>query len=229
MYLYIFFYLIFKHLLLSELLMYSFSVVLLKDWFYRLRYLPYWLVILLISAKVVLSLKCKTFHIRTWSPKEMHSILFKGALCKFVAKALQHHLWGYTSLLKWQHSGWTTAVNNVSIWTQHESSMSVDISGPFFDHDKYKLYNWQIDKGVRCPLTSLHMSSPVLGTVPEFCLCRDLELDCDRAQIPDIPLVAVNVTMMWVRNLFFFLSAISWSSVELSCLKAHAKCQGPFF
>lgn len=148
-----------------------------------------------------------------------------------MAKAFQHYLRAYTLLLKWEHLGCTTAVNNVSIWTQHDSSMSVDISGPFFDHDKYKLHTWwKPDKGVRCPLTGLHIPSPVLGTVPEFCLCRDLELDCDRAQLPDIPLVAVNVTMMWVRNLFFsFLSTISWSSVELSCLKAHAKCQGPFF
>uniref|UniRef100_A0A674P3P4 Relaxin family peptide receptor 1 n=1 Tax=Takifugu rubripes TaxID=31033 RepID=A0A674P3P4_TAKRU len=51
-----------------------------------------------------------------------------------------------------------------------------------------------------CPLTGLHIPSPVLGTVPEFCLCRDLELDCDRAQLPDIPLVAVNVTMMYLQH-----------------------------
>lgn len=118
-----------------------------------------------------------------------------------MTKAFRHYLRAYTSLLKWEHSRWTTAVNNVSIWTQH---MSVDISGPFFDHYKYKLHTWwHIDKGVRCPLMGLHIPSPVLGTVPESCLCRDLELDCDRAQLPDIPLVAVNVTMMWVRNLFF--------------------------
>uniref|UniRef100_A0A674MM48 Relaxin family peptide receptor 1 n=1 Tax=Takifugu rubripes TaxID=31033 RepID=A0A674MM48_TAKRU len=52
----------------------------------------------------------------------------------------------------------------------------------------------------QCPLTGLHIPSPVLGTVPEFCLCRDLELDCDRAQLPDIPLVAVNVTMMYLQH-----------------------------
>lgn len=40
----------------------------------------------------------------------------------------------------------------------------------------------------------LHLS--VLGVVPELCQCRDLELDCDDAQLGVIPVVAINVTMM---------------------------------
>lgn len=42
----------------------------------------------------------------------------------------------------------------------------------------------------------LYVPSTVLGAIPELCLCRDLELDCDGGQLPDIPVVAVNVTMM---------------------------------
>ncbi|CAG04641.1 unnamed protein product [Tetraodon nigroviridis] len=48
----------------------------------------------------------------------------------------------------------------------------------------------------------------LLGAVPERCLCRDLELDCDGGQLPDIPVVAVNVTMMSLqRNLLQELKA----------------------
>ncbi|TNN42279.1 Relaxin receptor 1 [Liparis tanakae] len=36
----------------------------------------------------------------------------------------------------------------------------------------------------------------MLGAIPELCQCRDLELDCDGAQLQDIPVVAVNVTMI---------------------------------
>uniref|UniRef100_A0A3Q3FIL0 Relaxin family peptide receptor 1 n=1 Tax=Kryptolebias marmoratus TaxID=37003 RepID=A0A3Q3FIL0_KRYMA len=43
-------------------------------------------------------------------------------------------------------------------------------------------------------------SNICLGVVPEFCQCRDLELDCDDAQLGDIPVVAVNVTMSLQRN-----------------------------
>ena len=55
---------------------------------------------------------------------------------------------------------------------------------------------------IEMALTGRYISSPVLGAIPERCLCRDLELDCDGGQLPDIPVVAINVTMMWVRNLF---------------------------
>ncbi|KAI4819643.1 hypothetical protein KUCAC02_004883, partial [Chaenocephalus aceratus] len=44
--------------------------------------------------------------------------------------------------------------------------------------------------------TKSHMC--LLGVVPELCKCRDLELDCDGAQLRDIPAVAVNVTMMYL-------------------------------
>uniref|UniRef100_A0AAX7T446 G-protein coupled receptors family 1 profile domain-containing protein n=1 Tax=Astatotilapia calliptera TaxID=8154 RepID=A0AAX7T446_ASTCA len=37
----------------------------------------------------------------------------------------------------------------------------------------------------------------LLGVVPELCLCRDLELDCDGAHLQDIPVVAMNVTMIY--------------------------------
>ncbi|KAM7389087.1 hypothetical protein PAMP_023082 [Pampus punctatissimus] len=40
----------------------------------------------------------------------------------------------------------------------------------------------------------------LLGVVPELCLCRDLELDCDGAQLQDIPVVAMNVTMMSLQR-----------------------------
>ncbi|KAK1904212.1 Electron transfer flavoprotein-ubiquinone oxidoreductase mitochondrial [Dissostichus eleginoides] len=44
--------------------------------------------------------------------------------------------------------------------------------------------------------TKSHMC--LLGVFPELCKCRDLELDCDGAQLRDIPAVAVNVTMMYL-------------------------------
>lgn len=62
----------------------------------------------------------------------------------------------------------------------------------------HQVRGWQ-----RSPLTGFCIPSPVLGAIPERCLCRDLELDCDGGQLPEIPVVAVNVTMMWVRNLCF--------------------------
>ncbi|XP_026186880.1 relaxin receptor 1 isoform X4 [Mastacembelus armatus] len=40
----------------------------------------------------------------------------------------------------------------------------------------------------------------LLGAVPELCQCRDLELDCDSAQLQDIPVVAMNVTMMSLQR-----------------------------
>lgn len=49
---------------------------------------------------------------------------------------------------------------------------------------------------IEMALTGRYISSPVLGAIPERCLCRDLELDCDGGQLPDIPVVAINVTMM---------------------------------
>nr|XP_020478498.1 relaxin receptor 1 isoform X4 [Monopterus albus] len=40
----------------------------------------------------------------------------------------------------------------------------------------------------------------LLGAVPEQCQCRDLELDCDSAQLQDVPVVAMNVTMMSLQR-----------------------------
>ncbi|CAJ1059078.1 relaxin receptor 1 [Xyrichtys novacula] len=40
----------------------------------------------------------------------------------------------------------------------------------------------------------------LLGVFPELCQCRDLELDCDGTRLQDIPLVAVNVTMMSLQK-----------------------------
>uniref|UniRef100_A0A3P8US61 Relaxin family peptide receptor 1 n=1 Tax=Cynoglossus semilaevis TaxID=244447 RepID=A0A3P8US61_CYNSE len=59
----------------------------------------------------------------------------------------------------------------------------------------------------------------LLGTVPELCKCRDLELDCDSAQLQDIPAVATNVTMIlglnylenedcFISELFFCVSIV---------------------
>ncbi|KAM8847754.1 relaxin receptor 1 [Synchiropus picturatus] len=48
----------------------------------------------------------------------------------------------------------------------------------------------------------------LLGPIPELCECRDLELDCDGAQLQDVPMVALNVTMMSLqRNLLRRLKA----------------------
>uniref|UniRef100_A0A672I1Q5 Relaxin family peptide receptor 1 n=1 Tax=Salarias fasciatus TaxID=181472 RepID=A0A672I1Q5_SALFA len=48
----------------------------------------------------------------------------------------------------------------------------------------------------------------LLGAVPDLCQCRDLELDCDGAQLQDVPVVAVNVTMMSLqRNRLYRLKA----------------------
>ncbi|XP_077388746.1 relaxin receptor 1 isoform X3 [Festucalex cinctus] len=40
----------------------------------------------------------------------------------------------------------------------------------------------------------------LLGLIPDLCQCRDLELDCDGAQLRDVPVVAVNVTMMSLQR-----------------------------
>ncbi|XP_061107922.1 relaxin receptor 1-like [Conger conger] len=40
----------------------------------------------------------------------------------------------------------------------------------------------------------------LLGTVPDKCLCRDLELDCDGAQLQAVPTVPTNVTMMSLQR-----------------------------
>uniref|UniRef100_A0A3Q3FH64 Relaxin family peptide receptor 1 n=1 Tax=Labrus bergylta TaxID=56723 RepID=A0A3Q3FH64_9LABR len=40
----------------------------------------------------------------------------------------------------------------------------------------------------------------LLGIFPELCQCRELELDCDGAQLRDVPVVAVNVTMMSLQR-----------------------------
>ncbi|XP_041917997.1 relaxin receptor 1 [Alosa sapidissima] len=40
----------------------------------------------------------------------------------------------------------------------------------------------------------------LLGLVPDQCLCRDLELDCDGANFKDVPSVSVNVTMMSLQR-----------------------------
>ncbi|XP_029021099.1 relaxin receptor 1 isoform X2 [Betta splendens] len=40
----------------------------------------------------------------------------------------------------------------------------------------------------------------LLGAVPHLCQCRDLELDCDSAQLRDVPEVATNVTMMSLQR-----------------------------
>ncbi|XP_061643278.1 relaxin receptor 1 isoform X1 [Phyllopteryx taeniolatus] len=40
----------------------------------------------------------------------------------------------------------------------------------------------------------------LLGLIPEPCQCRDLELDCDGAQLGDVPPVAANVTMMSLQR-----------------------------
>ncbi|XP_037118282.1 relaxin receptor 1 isoform X1 [Syngnathus acus] len=40
----------------------------------------------------------------------------------------------------------------------------------------------------------------LLGLIPDLCQCRDLELDCDGTQLRDVPVVAVNVTMMSLQR-----------------------------
>ncbi|KAM9833222.1 relaxin receptor 1 isoform 2-T2 [Syngnathus typhle] len=40
----------------------------------------------------------------------------------------------------------------------------------------------------------------LLGLIPDSCQCRDLELDCDGTQLRDVPVVAVNVTMMSLQR-----------------------------
>lgn len=65
----------------------------------------------------------------------------------------------------------------------------------------------------------LFLSSPVLGVVPELCQCQDLELVCDDAQLQDVPAVAVNVTMMWVKWIFqqVFISSNSGKAFIRRC------------
>lgn len=81
----------------------------------------------------------------------------------------------------------------------------------------------RVTSWLMCPLMSPSPSvSPVLGVVPELCQCRDLELDCDSTQLQDIPVVAINVTMMWVENnhfsffFFFFFYIFSVSKLKES-------------
>uniref|UniRef100_A0A3P9NQE7 Relaxin family peptide receptor 1 n=1 Tax=Poecilia reticulata TaxID=8081 RepID=A0A3P9NQE7_POERE len=50
-------------------------------------------------------------------------------------------------------------------------------------------------------------SNVCLGVVPELCQCRDLELDCDSAQLREIPVVAINVTVSLQRNRLHRLKA----------------------
>ncbi|XP_026213857.1 relaxin receptor 1 [Anabas testudineus] len=49
-------------------------------------------------------------------------------------------------------------------------------------------------------ITGTKSNMCLLGVVPELCQCRDLELDCDSAQLRDIPEVAMNVTMMSLQR-----------------------------
>ena len=87
-----------------------------------------------------------------------------------------------------------------------------------------------------CPLISLSPPSllplsslpPVLGVVPELCQCRDLELDCDGARLQDIPVVAMNVTMMWVENIlliFQYPKAPALPRKPLSCAVTVTACE----
>ncbi|XP_077466264.1 relaxin receptor 1 isoform X3 [Stigmatopora argus] len=48
--------------------------------------------------------------------------------------------------------------------------------------------------------TRTKSTSCLLGLVPELCQCEDLELDCDRAQLHNIPVVAVNITKMSLQR-----------------------------
>ncbi|CAB1456368.1 unnamed protein product [Pleuronectes platessa] len=50
------------------------------------------------------------------------------------------------------------------------------------------------------PSRVTHTPTAVLGLVPELCKCRELELDCDSAQLRDVPAVAINVTMMSLQR-----------------------------
>ncbi|XP_034037988.1 relaxin receptor 1 [Thalassophryne amazonica] len=40
----------------------------------------------------------------------------------------------------------------------------------------------------------------LLGVIPELCLCQDLEVDCDGMELQDVPVIAVNVTMMSLQQ-----------------------------
>ncbi|KAM9741626.1 relaxin receptor 1 [Menidia menidia] len=68
----------------------------------------------------------------------------------------------------------------------------------------------------------------LLGVIPESCQCRDLELDCDSAQLQDVPVVAINVTMMSLqRNRLHRLKAygfFNYQSLEKLYLQ-HNKIQ----
>ncbi|XP_028445251.1 relaxin receptor 1 isoform X2 [Perca flavescens] len=48
--------------------------------------------------------------------------------------------------------------------------------------------------------TGTKSNACLLGAIPELCQCRDLELDCDSTQLQDIPVVAINVTMMSLQR-----------------------------
>ncbi|KAM6923418.1 relaxin receptor 1 [Xenentodon cancila] len=58
------------------------------------------------------------------------------------------------------------------------------------------------DKHFGMPSSNARTKSNVclLGAVPEMCQCRDLELDCDSAQLRNVPVVAINVTMMSLQR-----------------------------
>nr|XP_046262718.1 relaxin receptor 1 isoform X2 [Scatophagus argus] len=58
------------------------------------------------------------------------------------------------------------------------------------------------DKYFGMPSSNAETKSNIclLGVVPELCQCRDLELDCDSTQLRDIPVVAINVTMMSLQR-----------------------------
>uniref|UniRef100_A0A8C6KAV9 Relaxin family peptide receptor 1 n=1 Tax=Nothobranchius furzeri TaxID=105023 RepID=A0A8C6KAV9_NOTFU len=47
--------------------------------------------------------------------------------------------------------------------------------------------------GLPSPNARTKSNTCLLGVVPDFCQCRDLELDCDSSQLQDIPVVPINV------------------------------------
>lgn len=101
---------------------------------------------------------------------------------------------------------------------------AVSIESQFFHISWLDTFNHQLTDCKRSPLTGLYVPSPVLGAVPELCLCQDLELDCDGGQLPDVPVVAVNVTMMWVRNqifLNFFFYVLKLKQLWVSHVPQH--------
>ncbi|KAM7331325.1 hypothetical protein ACRRTK_010514 [Alexandromys fortis] len=49
-------------------------------------------------------------------------------------------------------------------------------------------------------LTPQPPSACLVGSVPKHCMCRDLELDCDGANLRAVPSVSANVTVMCLQN-----------------------------